>query len=140
MADGNGSYLYVRNWQKFQHYKPRQPSWIKLYQSLLSDYEFQNLPDPVKLHLILIWLFASTHEGMVPNDADFIRRRVGTHRSPNLKFLIKQGYLLENASLGSRVEKSREEQKSQKPVDKSAGQHLRRMRDPSLYKKPSDLS
>lgn len=26
-----------------------------------------------------------------------------------------------------------------KPVDKSIGQHLRRMRDPSLYKKPSDI-
>ena len=112
-------YLKVKNWTKFQHYKHRQPHWIKLYQSLLADYEFQRLPDPTKLHLILIWLFASTHDGLVPNDADFLRRRVGTRRSPNLKFLIKQGYLLENASLDSRVEKSRVEKSESKAVDKS---------------------
>ena len=131
-------YLKVKNWTKFQHYKHRQPHWIKLYQSLLADYEFQRLPDPTKLHLILIWLFASTHEGLVPNDADFLRRRVGTRRSPDLKFLIKQGYLLENASLVSREEKSREEKRESKPVDKSIGNIGSKLPD-YLYKRPDEL-
>ena len=143
MSTGNGSYLYVKNWAKFQHYKHRSPAWIKLYRSILQDHQFRRLRDPCKLQLILIWLLASSHEGMVPNDREYLRNVLGLRRGPDLETLINQGFLSESASTmieqrQSRVEKRREEES--KPVDKSIGQHLRKMRDPSLYKKPSDLS
>ena len=117
----DGGYLRVKNWAKFQHYKHRAPTWIKLYQSILTDYQFQALPDQAKLHLILIWLFASNHDGMVPNQPNFLRRALGLRRAPNLKMLINQGFLVESASTAlascyqnarpekSRVEKIREE-------------------------------
>ena len=40
-------YLRVRNFEQFQHYKERNPIWIKLYCSLLDDYEFAQLPDMI---------------------------------------------------------------------------------------------
>src|SRR5690606_19747530 len=33
-------YLTVKNFERFQHYKDRNPPWIKLYNDLLDDYEF----------------------------------------------------------------------------------------------------
>jgi hypothetical protein len=33
-------YLRVKNWSEFQHYKDRNPPWIKLHRTLLDhDYE-----------------------------------------------------------------------------------------------------
>ena len=139
MANGNGSYLYVKNWAKFQHYKHRSPPWIKLYRNLFSDPAYRKLKDRQKLQLISIWLLASTHDGAVPNDAAYVRVMTGLKHSPDLKTLINQGWLTENASnmlvqRQSRVEKSREEES--KPVDKSIGNVGAKLPD-YLYKKPT---
>ena len=114
-------YLKVKNWDKFQHYKHRSPPWIKLHQSLLSDYDFQCLRDASKAHLILLWLWASNHDGAVPNDPLYLKRCLGLRSAPDLKGFIKQGFLISNASNAlstskqsadteeSRVKKIREE-------------------------------
>ncbi len=82
----------------------------------MADYLFNQLGDTDKCHLILIWLEAANNDGAVPNDPDFLRRRLGTKRNPNLELFINQGWLLESASTmrlhqteKSREEKSREE-------------------------------
>ena len=122
MANGNGGYLHVKNWARFQHYKNRHPTWIKLYRDLLQDHSFRRLPDVVKSQLMLIWLLASSQHGLVPNDADYLKNVLGLKRKPNTKLLIEQGFLIESAStmLAQRreeTEKRREEES--KPVDKS---------------------
>ena len=38
-------FFRVTNWDQYQHYKDRDPTWIKLYARLLDDYEFATLPD-----------------------------------------------------------------------------------------------
>lgn len=86
--------LRIKNWDQFQHYKDRAPPWIKLHTSVLDDYEFALLPDVQKAHLLLIWLFASKHEGIVPDDAGFLQRKLGTTEKINLKALISSGFLL----------------------------------------------
>jgi hypothetical protein len=93
-------YLKVKNWEEFQHYKDRNPPWIKLHRTLLDDYEFSRLQDASKAHLILIWLFASQKNGVVPDDPAFLKRKLGLEKEPNLKLLIDQGLLIpeQNAS------------------------------------------
>lgn len=88
------NYLRVKNWTKFQHYKDRQPPWIKLHRSLFDDYEFSCLQDASKLHLILIWLFASQNDGKIPEDANFLQRKLGLNKPPDLKPLIIHGFLI----------------------------------------------
>lgn len=139
MADGNGAYLYVKNWSKFQHYRHRSPPWIKLYKTLLQDHAFRKLTDTQKVALILVWLLASNHDGLVPNDPSYLRVVLGLKHSPDLKTLINQGWLTENASnmleqRQSRVEKSRVEES--KPVDKSLGNYLKK--PAFLYKRPDE--
>lgn len=87
-------YLHVKNWEEFQHYKDRNPPWIKLHRSLLDDYEFSCLPDASKAHLMLLWLFASQNGGKIPEDARFLQRKLGLEKPPDLKALIDHGLLI----------------------------------------------
>lgn len=48
-----------KNWQKFQHYKDRQPPWIKLHRTLIDDYDFQCLPDASRALAPMLWLLGS---------------------------------------------------------------------------------
>jgi hypothetical protein len=87
-------WLTVKNWQEFQHYKDRNPPWIKLHRTILDDYEFASLPDRSKAHLMLIWVFASQNDGRIPNDAAFLARKLGLEAKPDLDELISHGFLI----------------------------------------------
>ncbi len=93
-------YLGIKNWSEFQHYKDRNPPWIKLHVALLNDYEFGRLPDTTKAHLMLIWLFASQNGGRIPDDPKFLQTRLGLDKLPDLQALEDQGFLIaeQNAS------------------------------------------
>lgn len=88
------TYLHVKNWEQFQHYKDRNPPWIKLHRALLDDYEFSALPDSAKGQLILIWLFASQNEGKIPQDAKFLERKLGLSSECDLDVLVCAGFLI----------------------------------------------
>jgi hypothetical protein len=92
--------LLVKNWTEFQHYKDRNPPWIKLHRSLLDDYDFARLPDASKAHLMLLWLFASQNGGKIPEDAKFLQRKLGLEKPPDLKSFVNQALLIpeQNAS------------------------------------------
>lgn len=87
-------YLRIKNWTEFQHYKDRNPPWIKLHRSLLDDYEFSRLPDGSKGQLVMLWLFASQNDGKIPEDARFLQRRLSFDKPPDLNSFIGQGLLI----------------------------------------------
>lgn len=61
--------LIPKNWRDFQHYKDRNPPWIRLHKGLLDNYEFQCLPVASRALAPMLWLLASDHmEGVI--DAD----------------------------------------------------------------------
>lgn len=51
--------IRVKNWRQFQHYKDRDPKWIKLYRSWLDDAEFHRLPVASRALAPMLWLLAS---------------------------------------------------------------------------------
>jgi hypothetical protein len=69
-------FLRVRNWNEFQHYGKRNPPWIKLHRALLDDYNFCALPDDAKAHLMLLWVYASQHNGEIPIDNAFLEKKL----------------------------------------------------------------
>ncbi len=87
-------YLRIKNWEAFQHYKDRNPPWIKLHRALLDDYEFAALEDAVKGQLMLMWLFASQNEGKIPHDAKFLERKLGLTEKCRLDELVRNGFLI----------------------------------------------
>jgi hypothetical protein len=89
----------VKNFERFQHYKDRNPPWIKLYNELLDDYEFGCLQDASKMHLIAIWLLASRSENKLPYDPEWVARRINATDPVNLDELVRRGFLLTDQPL-----------------------------------------
>jgi len=87
-------YLRVKNWEEFQHYKDRNPPWIKLHRKVLDDYDMACLQDASRLHLMLIWVLASQMENRIPYDAAWVQNRIGAKTKVNLKELIDRGFLI----------------------------------------------
>jgi len=92
-------YLKVKDWEQFQHYKDRNPPWIKLSRDLLRDYNFQCLQDASKLQLMLIWLLASQMDNKIPADEEFIKNQIGVKGKLCLKELIDKGYLIDASGM-----------------------------------------
>lgn len=87
-------YLRIKNWKKYQHYKDRNPPWIKLHREVLDDYDMACLQDASKLHLILIWLLSSQMDNRIPDDSEWVKNKIGSHTKVNLKELIDKGFLV----------------------------------------------
>lgn len=90
-------YLTVKNWDTFQHYGKRNPPWIKLHRALLDDYAFCSLDDAAKGHLMLIWVYASQHNGQIPQDMAFLERKLSC-KNICLDPLIELGFLVESVN------------------------------------------
>lgn len=96
-VDHMTDYLYVKNWHEFQHYKKRNPPWIKLHRRLLKDGDFHRLTEAEQWQLVRIWLVAADEHpgGWVPNDASWLRRMTGSDKPIALKKLVAGGWLEE---------------------------------------------
>lgn len=90
--------FHIKNFDRLQHYKDRSPPWIKLYNGLLDDYEFGQLPDASKAHLIAIGLLASRHNNKLPLDADWLGKRINATQQVNLQYLIESGFVVPDQS------------------------------------------
>ncbi len=117
------SFFSVTNYDSQQHYKDRGPTWIKLYNRLLDDYQFAMLADAAKWHLIGIFLIASRHNNRIPADPAWLARQIGATGAIALEPLERAGFIAEIEDVGGafdlfgnpaspekREEKKREEQ------------------------------
>lgn len=86
-------YICVKNWSEFQHYANRTPPWIKLHNSLLDDYEFECLTDTQKGHLLCIWMLASRTNNKIPNNATWVKKKIGASSNVDLEVLIDADFL-----------------------------------------------
>jgi hypothetical protein len=59
--------LRIKNWEKFQHYKDRDPPWIKLHRGLLNDPDWHDLDPVAAKSLVMLWMIASENEGNLPD-------------------------------------------------------------------------
>ncbi len=92
-------FLAVRNWQKFQHYRDRNPQWIKLYGELLDDHNFLSLPEPAQAQLMKLWILASRRNNRLPADARTLKVLIGASGKLHLSALIDGGWLVDADAL-----------------------------------------
>lgn len=85
------THIRVADWERAQHYKHRNPPWIKLHNEILDSYEVAALPDASKWHLIGIYLLASRCNNYIPDDPAWIGQRIGARSPVDLDALIKTG-------------------------------------------------
>ena len=55
----------VLKWAEFQHYKGRNPPWVKLHRRLLDKREWRLLPASAAKLLVDVWVLAAEHGGEV---------------------------------------------------------------------------
>jgi hypothetical protein len=78
----------VRNWDKFQHYKNRNPPWIKLHTELLENYDFARLPDASKLLALCIWMLAARSDNKIPADPVWVQSKCNIKSKVDLQPLF----------------------------------------------------
>jgi len=86
-------YLRVSNFDALQHYKDRNPIWIKLYCSILDDYDFAQLPDETKFHAVGLMLLASRLNNKFPADEVWLRAKINAEKEINLNLLLEIQFL-----------------------------------------------
>ena len=88
-------YLKIKNWEEYQHYKDRNPPWIKLHVRILKDRQFISLAGASRGLLMQLWILASEHGGEIPYDLDEIQFQLRdyTITMDQLNVLIDKGFL-----------------------------------------------
>ncbi|HEV2704937.1 MAG TPA: hypothetical protein VGV59_03375 [Pyrinomonadaceae bacterium] len=86
-------YFRIRDFNQFQHYKDRNPRWVKLHGEQLEDYEFQQLPDSSKFHALALTYLASRTQNKIPNDPGWVAAKIGATDPVNLTLLWEFGFL-----------------------------------------------
>jgi hypothetical protein len=70
-------FLAVTNWQRYQHYKDRSPTWIKLHVEMLHNEKLKALPLSTRLLWIEMLLLAANFQNAVPNSPELIGNLAG---------------------------------------------------------------
>lgn len=83
------TYLRILNWDKYQHYKDRNPPWVKLHQNLMTSEEWVSGSDSQKVLLVAMMLLAARHDNCIPNQPDYIRRVAYLDGDPDINWLIE---------------------------------------------------
>lgn len=93
--------LKIKNWSEFQHFKDRNPIWIKLYRRILDQRDIMTLSSDGFKFIICLWLLASEDkekDGELPDVSDIAwRLKISESRVNELIkevdiFLISGGY------------------------------------------------
>lgn len=88
-------YLRIKNYEQYQHYKDRNPPWIKLYRCMMNDYELRGVPVTSRLAYVYLLIVASETDNRIPNDHKFLSDRFGFEVNElTLNPLIDSGFLL----------------------------------------------
>jgi hypothetical protein len=113
-------YIEITKWIEFQHYKNRNPIWIKLYNSLLDNELFELLKDDSKLlYILLLMLNSRKGNGNIPASPEYLRKHLPFDGKIDLQSLIDAGFIILRyqddskliAKRYNRVEESRVEKK-----------------------------
>lgn len=97
------AYIVINNWEKFQHYKDRNPTWIKLLIEIIEEFDAEGnpkkfflLPDSAKLTFVLLLCLRAKFDrttGKIPykNDKN-LKRMLGINRL-TLQPLVNAGFI-----------------------------------------------
>ena len=103
--------LRVKNWRQFQHYKDRNPPWIKLHFALLSSPDWVMLDDASRVLAIACMLIASRNEGVVPANPAYLKRVAYLRKTPDFKPLIECGFLELASNVEQKIPDARPEER-----------------------------
>lgn len=116
-------YIVIPNWDKFQHYKDRQPAWIKLHLKFLGNDAWLDLSTPDRCLLICIWMLIGRYgNGRLKADERWLKGQAKAHKS-SLDRLNQAGFIEFSASALPEPVYSAEKEGSKEPKEKEKDAH-----------------
>lgn len=113
--------MRIKDWDDFQHFKDRDPIWIKLYRKLLDNIEWHKLSGDDAKGLVMLWLLASEKNGALPDIQEIaFRLRITEIKAKQLVTKLSYWLILSDESLISDIdqddalEKRRERDREEK--------------------------
>lgn len=83
----------IVEWSRYQHYKDRDPPWIKLHRDLLTSQTWVMLPDAGRALAVACMLVAAGTENRIPADPNYLKRRAYLNKDPDFAALVEVGFL-----------------------------------------------
>lgn len=87
----------IKNWKKFQHYKDRNPPWIKLHESVLASADWVMLDNDGRVLAIASMLVAAKNDNQIDTSEAgraYMQRVAYLPSLPDFKPLIACGFLV----------------------------------------------
>ncbi len=92
------AFYKIKNWEQYQHYKDRNPPWIKLYikgeDDVLRSDDWLMANDNTKLLMIACMMIAGQKDGLIPNRPLYIQKYANLGFLPDFKPLVESGFLV----------------------------------------------
>ena len=117
------NYLAVRNLAEYQHYKNRNPPWVKLHVKILQDEHFRELSIEARLLFLLLLAVAAGKNNRIPDDPRWIEIETGIRKqvaSKALAELLAGRYLVCKHDASTRDR----EQRTENRVSKSSTSYV----------------
>lgn len=107
-------WIVVPNWDRFQHYRDRAPTWIKVYTELNSRDDWLDLTDAERGLLVLVWIEFARSDGRIKTGSITNHSR-NKSRSRALKRLNDAGWIEFSASRPLALARARVETEKRRP-------------------------
>ena len=86
-------YYEIIEWDKHQHYKKRNPPWIKLYQNTLISKTWIMGDNDSRVLMVASMIIASRTGNKISDDLEYIKRVANLPKKPNFKHLLAVGFI-----------------------------------------------
>lgn len=82
------AFIRIVNWDRLQHYKDRNPPWIKLHRDLLTSETWVSSTNDDRVLAIAIMMLAAATGNRVPANPRYIQRIAYLEKEPDLSALV----------------------------------------------------
>ena len=86
-------FIRIKGWDKYQHYKDRNPPWIKLHQELLTSLTWALADDASRVLAIALMMIAAKTGNRTPANPEYIKRVAYLHELPDFSQLIQLEFI-----------------------------------------------
>lgn len=86
-------FIRIKGWGKYQHYKDRNPPWIKLHRELLTSLTWAMADDASRVLAVACMLLAAATDNKIPFDSGYVKRVAYLNHDPDFSQLLKLEFL-----------------------------------------------
>lgn len=86
-------FLKLKNWEKYQHYKDRNPPWIKFYTDIITSRMWVTCDDASRALAIACMALASKTDNRIPADPVYFQRVAYLNSAPDFSKLVETDFI-----------------------------------------------